>query len=170
MKSIGSLPHWKGWRTRSSVPGDAEGGTLRTIETEITIDATPERVWSVLSDFGAYPDWNPFIRRIDGEAAVGERIEVNLQLADSKPKTFRPRVEAFDPPRELRWLGSLGFPGIFDGAHQFRIEPTGGGTRFVHREEFRGVLAGLILRFIGAKTSSGFEAMNTALKQRAESA
>jgi hypothetical protein len=142
---------------------------MRTIETGITIEAPPERVWAILTDFSTYPDWNPFIRRVAGDVAVGERIEVTLQPADSKPQKFRPRVEALDPPHEFCWLGNLGVAGLFDGAHQFRLEAvSGGGTRFIHREEFGGILAGVILRFVGAKTRAGFEAMNAALKDRAE--
>jgi len=44
---------------------------LRQIETAIDIAAPPLAVWNVLVDFAAYPDWNPFIRRLHGEATVG---------------------------------------------------------------------------------------------------
>lgn len=40
----------------------------REIDTEIFIDASAESVWHVLTDFAAYPDWNPFIRTIEGQA------------------------------------------------------------------------------------------------------
>jgi uncharacterized protein YndB with AHSA1/START domain len=36
---------------------------VRELRSEI--DAPPERVWQVLTDFGAFPEWNPFIRSIE---------------------------------------------------------------------------------------------------------
>jgi hypothetical protein len=141
------------------------------LHTEITIDATPERVWDILTDFAAYPEWNPFVRRIAGEPVAGSRIEVHLQPPGSRGTTMRPTILAVEPRRELRWLGRLGLPGLFDGEHRFRIEADATSrdrVRFVQEERFTGVFAPIIMRFIGGSTRQGFEAMNRALKSRAE--
>ena len=42
------------------------------IETEIEIAASPERIWSILMDFSAYPEWNPFIRSLSGDVTPGQ--------------------------------------------------------------------------------------------------
>jgi len=82
---------------------------------------------------------------------------------------LRPTLLAAAPSQELRWLGQLGVPGLFDGEHRFRIEPLGTNrVRFVQEERFTGLLAPLVLRFIESGTRRGFEAMNQALKVRAE--
>jgi hypothetical protein len=82
---------------------------------------------------------------------------------------LRPTVLAATPSRELRWLGQIGVPGIFDGEHRFRIEPLDQDrVRFVQEERFAGLLAPIILRFVERATRQGFEAMNQALKARAE--
>ena len=46
---------------------------MKELRREVEIAAPAERVWSVLVDFDAYPDWNPFIRSIQGacEPAAG---------------------------------------------------------------------------------------------------
>jgi hypothetical protein len=139
------------------------------LHTEIPIQATPNRVWQVLTDFAAYPTWNPFIPCISGAATVGSRLDVQLQPPGGRGMRMRPTVLAATPSRELRWLGRIGIPGIFDGEHRFRIEPLDKDhVRFVQEERFTGVLAPIILRFVERGTRQGFEAMNQALKARAE--
>lgn len=139
------------------------------IDTTIEIDAAPDAVCQVLADFGAYPDWNPFIPSIEGVQEVGERLTVRLAPPDGRAMTFNPSVRAFDESRELRWLGHLLLPGVFDGEHSFRLEPnTAGGTTFTQSETFRGVLAFPMLWFIRKNTTRGFQDMNEALKARAE--
>ena len=141
----------------------------RQIQTEIEIDATPEQVWDVLTDFAAYPEWNPFIQRIAGDVAAGAKLDAYLQPPGNRGMRFRPTVLAATPARELRWLGHLGFSGIFDGEHIFRIEPLGTDrVRFVQEERFGGILAPLLLRFIEGSTRQGFAAMNEALKVHVE--
>ena len=70
--------------------------------------------------------------------------------------------------RELRWLGRLYLPWLFDGEHAFIIEPLEQhSVKFVQREKFRG----LLVRFVGGMlhdAQRGFEEMNKALKLRAE--
>ncbi|HET7931539.1 MAG TPA: SRPBCC domain-containing protein, partial [Rhodanobacteraceae bacterium] len=127
-------------------------------------------VWRVLLDFPHYPDWNPFVVRIEGEAEVGARLHVSLRTQDGRQYRFRPGVLQVTPPIVLRWLGHLVVPGVLDGEHGFFLDPLpGGGTRFRQEERFQGLLAPLLWRRLEAVTAAGFEAFNTALKQRAES-
>jgi hypothetical protein len=142
------------------------------IVTEIGIDAPPARVWQVLCDFAAYPAWNPFIRALRGELRAGGRLEASIQLPGRAAMRFTPRVLAALPGRELRWLGHLLVPRLFDGEHCFVLHADdGGGTRFVHSERFGGVLVPLVFgASMREATRAGFEAMNRALKARAEAA
>jgi hypothetical protein len=141
-----------------------------TIERSIEIDASPAAVWSILTDTGAYPDWNPFITKLAGELTVGSTLEARIAPPDGKPMTFKPTVLAARPEHELRWLGRFILPGLVDGEHTFRIEPLAEGrTRFTQSERFSGLLVRPLKSMLG-RTERGFEQMNAALKAKAESA
>jgi hypothetical protein len=139
--------------------------------TAIDIDATPDRVWEVLSDFSAYPEWNPFIVRANGKAEAGRRITVRMQPVGSRAVTLRPTVLEATEGRRLRWRGRLGIPGIFDVEHVFSIETGDGGrTRLSQSEQFVGVLVPFMSGSLDRHTLPAFAAMNEALKRRAEHA
>lgn len=141
---------------------------MRELEAEVEIDAPPERVWEVLTDFASYPDWNPFIRSIEGEPRAGSRLNVRIEPPGARGMTFRPTVLAAEPARELRWLGRLFVPGLVDGEHRLALEPLEGGrSRFIQSERFSGLLVGLVTGTLAA-TERGFEQMNGALKRRVE--
>ncbi len=60
-------------------------------------------------------------------------------------------------------------PGLFDGEHGLRLEPVpDGGTRFVQRGTFTGLLVPMMPRVLD-DTTTGFAAMNTGLRHRAVS-
>ena len=141
---------------------------MNTLDTHVDIDAPPEAVWAVLTDFDHYHEWNPFMR-IAGRATENARIHVELRLSEGRSTTFRPTVTHANPGRRLQWLGHLWTPGVFDGDHRFVLERLDGGrTRLTHAETFSGVLAPLLQRLTGKATERGFEAMNAALKRQVE--
>lgn len=139
------------------------------IRTEIEIAASAEEVWAILLDFPQHPRWNPFVRQIEGQAKVGERLTVTVKPANGNGMTFRPVVRVAEPRRELRWLGRFLLPGLFDGEHYFRLEPMGKDrVRLVHGEIFSGILVGFAKSGLEGGTKAGFVAMNEALRARAE--
>ena len=142
---------------------------MKELRSEIEIEASAERVWQLLTDFPHFPQWNPFIRRASGSVKLGERLEVNIQPSGANSMTFRPTVFKAEPNRELRWIGHLLIPGLFDGEHIFTIEPLGTNRlRFIQREIFTGLLVPLFASGLDTDTQHGFEEMNQALKILAE--
>ncbi len=140
----------------------------RRIETSITIDAPPKRVWELLTDFTRMPDWNPFMTSISGSPTEGSRLSVKIAPPGKSGMRFKPTVTAVNPERELRWLGRFLVTGVFDGEHYFLLDPVGDArTRFTQGEKFTGFLVTMLGGTLSA-TEEGFKAMNVALKQRAE--
>jgi len=134
------------------------------IETSIIIKAAPTQVWKVFTDFESYPEWNPFIHKLEGTPKVDSSIKIYLP-----GMTFKPKVLAFATAKELRWLGKLLFKGLFDGEHYFKLEENAdGSTTFIHGEQFSGMLVGMFAKKLDSETKPGFEAMNLALKQKVE--
>ena len=139
---------------------------MKEISTSIVINKPPSEVWDVLTRFDKYPEWNPFVKSLEGDVKPGEQIKVKLQNMN-----FKPRVMAFEKNKEFRWLGHLLFPGLFDGEHRFQLKDNGDGTTtFIHSETFKGILVPLFSRMLDNETRTGFELMNEKLKLLVESA
>jgi hypothetical protein len=140
----------------------------RLIKTETVIDAPAERVWAAMTDFSSFPSWNPFVREASGRLEPGEQLKIRLQL-DRMKMTFKPRVTVVDPGRELRWLATLGRPGVFDVDRAFQIEPRDGGVLFVMSEECTGWLTPVMFATnLEAQLYRGYDAFNEALRKRVE--
>ncbi|HLJ51460.1 MAG TPA: SRPBCC domain-containing protein, partial [Bryobacteraceae bacterium] len=147
-------------------PGNASytESAMHEVRTDIEIEATPERVWSILLDFPSHPDWNPFVRSIKGVAKVGDRLTVFIQPQGGKGMTFHPAILTVIPNAELRWRGRFFLPGIFDGEHYFQINQIAPRhVRFVQGEKFSGVLVPFAKSRLDGGTKAGFIAMNQAL-------
>ena len=141
----------------------------KEIKTEIRINSTVEKVWGALTDFNNYPNWNPFIKSIKGPVLVGNKIVVRLEPPGATGMTFIPKVLAFEPYKEFRWIGHLVFPGLFDGEHKFElIDNANGTTTLIQSEKFSGILVPLLKKQLDDNTKRGFEAMNEKLKELVE--
>ena len=142
---------------------------MKELRAEIEIQASDEQIWLLLTDFASFPKWNPFIRWVKGEAKVGTQLEVRIQPSGASGTTFKPTVLKVDQNHELRWLGRLLMPGLFDGEHIFTIENLETNrVRFTQREVFNGLFVPLLAHSLDTDTRRGFEEMNRALKARAE--
>ena len=142
------------------------------LTTFVDIDATPERVWQVLSDLPAYAEWNPFITEAEGTFVVGERVSVTVPPGNAFVQSrLRPTVREAAPGRQLRlWsrLDRLGIPGVFDVELTMTLTDHDGGVRLWQQDRYGGLLAPLLIRSLNRRRLAAFTAMNAALKARAE--
>jgi hypothetical protein len=136
------------------------------IRTAIDIDAPPERVWAILTDFARYPEWNPYHVSVTGKPVLGAELAVRIRRPDGKTVEIEPHILRLDPLKELTWGG--GIKGIFFGEHVLRLEAAGPGrTRLIHNEDFTGA-AIPFADLPPAVLTEGYARMNAALKRRAE--
>ena len=138
------------------------------LRTEIQIQAAPEKVWQILTDLAKYPEWNPFITHAIGKAEAGARVDITVH-SGSKEMRLHCTVVKAEPKRELCWKYHVISPLLFRGEHSFIIEPMGSNyVRFVDQEVFKGLLVPLQAKDIDTNSRHGFEALDKALKLRAE--
>ena len=131
------------------------------------IAASPQQVWAILADLASYPQWNPLFREASGQLTTGSKITLKaVHPASGRLMTVKVKVLAADPATELRWASIL--PGIISGEHSFTLAPADGGTGLVQTETYRGLLSRMSASTI-TRTQASFQALNEAIKQRAES-
>jgi hypothetical protein len=131
----------------------------------IDINATPEKVWQILTDAPSYPQWDPGILRLEGKVAPGEKITAYTKAMPDR--AFPVTVTTFEPGKRMVWEGGMPL-GLFKGVRTFTIDPLGGGkVRFSVREEFTGLLLPLIGRTL-PDLNKTFQEFSAGLKRYAE--
>jgi hypothetical protein len=140
----------------------------RTIETRIDIDASPEVVWRVLTDFPAYGLWNPFIRAVTGRLTLNEMLSFTVATGPETTVSASARILCLEPQSRLVWGGRMPL-GLFRGEHSFTIAPRGEGVEFCNSERFSGLLVPLTIKPPRVQAQRvAFEGFDRALKIRAE--
>jgi uncharacterized protein YndB with AHSA1/START domain len=130
-----------------------------------TINAGPDKVWSVLTDAAGYSGWNAAVVSLRGRIALGEKLEL-VSVVDPK-RTFTLKVAELDRPHRMVWASGMPL-GLFKGARTYELRPDGnGGTEFSMAEVFSGPLAPMITKSIPDLTES-FEQWADCLKKAAE--
>jgi hypothetical protein len=107
----------------------------------VAIAAPPDAIWRRLTDAKGFPSWNSTVTSIDGEIALGHKLAIQVPLAPGR--TFKPKVVAFEPHREMVWAD--GFAPMFKGRRTFTLAPNADGTtQFTMTEVFTGIMLPMI--------------------------
>lgn len=107
-----------------------------------SIHATPEAIWTLLTDASGYVRWNNTVAKVDGSIAPGERVTVHPKA--NPGRAFPVMVSEFQPARRMVWTGGMPL-GLFKGERTFILTPeTNGDVEFLMREAYTGWLAWLI--------------------------
>ena len=131
----------------------------------VRIAAAPQKVWALLTNAAAFPNWNSEVLGIDGNIALGERIKLKAKVAPDR--TFPLKVSAFEPAKKLVWEDGNK---IFKGVRTFTLTSNADGTTTVTMAE---VLTGAFLPMIAPKLPDfrpSFDNFAADLKTAAEAA
>src|SRR5690242_19239509 len=111
-----------------------------TTRQERHVAAAPERVFALLSDVAAWPDWQDHVRSVEvtGALAVGTTFRWR-----SRGVTITSTVEVLERPRTIGWSGrAVGTR----ARHVWHLEPTADGGTLVRTEES---MSGWLPRLLG---------------------
>lgn len=131
----------------------------------VLIQASPARVWAVLSDTGRYAEWVETCLEVTyhhGEAALGGIYKEAGHGLGPLPVHTTWRIAEIDPERWYRRDAGTGMPLVSELESIFELEPESGGIRpattFTWRNRYRPAL-GPLGRRIDALRQGGLRAM-----------
>lgn len=78
----------------------------RETSVRVRIQADASIIWKLLTLAADYPRWNPTVVSIEGVIESGAQIALKSTL-DPK-RTFKLKVKAFDPEKQLVWGDAMG--------------------------------------------------------------
>lgn len=137
--------------------------------TSFAVNATPNRVWDVLTALDEYGEWNPQIPFAKGAIAPGHQIAIRLALPGRPTMELTATIGEAMPSSLLSWRGHVLAPWLFEGYREFALEPSGDTrTMVTHIEDIRGALAPVFALLMGGPVERSHHELNQALRSRAE--
>lgn len=138
---------------------------------KITINAPAELVWTVLTDFPAYSEWNPFTVKAESSLVLGEPVVLYIPQGKSG-KLSRQEFVLVEckAPELIAWrLPKLGHRLLFNAYREQTIEMlTKDVCTYTTSDTFAGLMAGKIHKSQGKWVEKNFGRMAEALKLRCE--
>ena len=140
-----------------------------TVHEELVVYAPRPVVWKLLTDFGHYDDWNPYITEATGSASNGAHVDLRTEPHGETAREMECDVVTVKHLRKLYWrCRDHAIPGLLDREHTFRLLPVAPGrdeVRLVYDGRWEGVL--VPFTELGNR-KAGYLRMLFALKLQAE--
>ncbi|MCG8364229.1 MAG: SRPBCC domain-containing protein [Pseudanabaenales cyanobacterium] len=142
---------------------------MPSLYTEIEIEAPKEHVWEVLFRKEDWRQWNTFLFDCDPTKPFqrGREVSLSLRRLEGEEETeFQPTITLIRPSVCLRWVSKV--PGL-QNEYTFELQEIGPGrTKYIHRDNFSGLLSGVFLPFIRQDEKQGLKRMARQLKRYIE--
>lgn len=114
---------------------------MHAFEVQRQIAASPQAIWAVLTDARQLANGGFGITRLEGDVLLGRKLK--LWSAVAPQRAFPLKVTELLPHRRMTWSGGMPL-GLFRGVRTFTLTPRGAETLFVMREDYSGLLEGVI--------------------------
>lgn len=139
------------------------------VEEHILIDAAIEVVWQHLTDWEAYPQWNPFIVAVQYTVNAQnnvDKMKFSLRWHDGRPGTSWEQMVSSSPPAHghaelvYKYASLSARLGLLRATRVQQLRASGQQTVYYTKEQFSGILA----RFVPfTAVKKGFAAQAKAL-------
>lgn len=138
------------------------------VEERILIDADIYTVWRYMTDWDAYPEWNPFIVNVEYQENQVGKMKFYLRWHDGKQGTSIEEMVTSSPPADgsaelvYKYASLMAKLGLLRATRIQQLHTAGQQTEYYTREDFFGILA----RFVPMMAvKKGFAAQAKALAQ-----
>lgn len=142
------------------------------VQDSLVINASKKKVFELLTHWNAYPEWNPYITKIEGDPEVGQEIKVFFNMGFGPPLSLKCKVENVDAQKTtLSWEYQAALPWIYTAWHSFTIEEINPGQcQIVQKEKMQGLFGNRLQWFYHNLLKKRFHAMHEALRTQVEKA
>lgn len=135
----------------------------KSVHHEISINATPQKVWKVLTDMSVYDEWNPTMKLVNGEVKVGNKVTYQFTQDENNISEIPATVKQLIPNELLNQSGGILL--VLTYNHRYILEPQNSGTKVIIHEDYKGIG----VNFWNPKpVEKAYERLNVALKKRVE--
>lgn len=139
---------------------------MKQYHTSIIINASAKQVWQELTNFKAYPNWNPIVGKLEGDMKEGSTISTHIVPLKN---TYFPVLTHYDEHKQLAWKGARGASFLLAAEHYYRLYDLGDNqVELQHGEYFTGIFSYLLPTNLITNMHAAFEQHNRLLKQRVE--
>jgi len=141
-----------------------------TIQHSIEINASPQKVWQVITDLDSFPVWSGFKGTLNCRRLTrGARIIVKARPRPGKLKITWYTVSEYEPEQRLGWR-ALYLPfGLLSGHRVFELKRLAADRTLVTTaESYYGWGLGLMKRKLEADGPAGYIKLLNSLKQYCE--
>jgi uncharacterized protein YndB with AHSA1/START domain len=129
---------------------------------EIEVAASPQIVWSVLTDITNWPSWNPDVKAASMEGPLAAGTQFRWKAG---PGTITSTLQSVEPPHRIDWTGAtFGIKAI----HVHRLGQQDGKTIVRSEESWDGPLVRLLRRSMAKALQKAIDSGLSHLKIEAE--
>ena len=108
----------------------------KSVRAVIVINASPQEVWSTITNASTYGEWNPIFVQYEGDFAAGNTLTLHMKMGDT-PTPVQVSVKDLVVNEWLHQGG--GYPVILTYDHNWYLKAVPEGTKVTQYEYYTGL-------------------------------